>query len=399
MNMLTTVNNETQQILDVLMECATRWKSAKLIIMDEKYISYLNQWCRPCFLTASTDLEMQLPIVEFTSLENLQIENNSPGFDYLNIFLICPKLKRYGANFVSSRPEFLLPDLSHIEEFHVRSEGCLRGPSVGHFLSLMPMLRDCLIERFSSTNDDIDVDASNHRRPVIPNSSLLTSLSVWTHTFRPYAWIDLCLPNLTTLEVYHPPCTPANIAHHSDFILLLVSASSLRKLELKHLAEPMAIDILTSCPSVTTLSLLIDDLRGVDLFKEMTVAVGQAPIVPKLLSLTICLSVYNFRRANDRDIGKCQQQLAEALCRLVESRFPELRPPLNSPSTSGELPSYLEHFTLTATHFSDSNDRFWSGLSLLIARSKSLKQFYGYTKILQIENKGSILSKWCIDRR
>ncbi|KAJ3885407.1 hypothetical protein GG344DRAFT_82739 [Lentinula edodes] len=388
-NMLTSVNTETQQILNVLFECAHCWKSAKLTILDEKYILYLNNWynCRSWDISANSK-----PVVAFSSLENLEIEYSSIGYSYLVVFQLCPQLKTYRVNLASSTSEITLPDVSHVEEFHLGSEGVVGGPSIGHLLCQMPMLKICAIEGFYSTRNDIGVDTEQ----VFPNRSFLTSLKVWSHTFHLHAWKDLHLPNLTTLEVYHIPFTETRRMDVSQFVDVLMSASSLQKLKLEHLPELTAIALLGSCPSITTLHLLVDGFQGVDLFKRMT------PAVPRLSVLTVHLSMNSFT-VDRSEFNSFQDQLAEAICCFVDSRFAISGPVAadwNSVSCTGEF-AFLEQFTLDAIHFGYHvyNRRFWYRLSLISAHSRHLKIISNSTTILQTEGNGLVASHLCIGKR
>ncbi|KAJ3887369.1 hypothetical protein GG344DRAFT_80816 [Lentinula edodes] len=142
MNVLTTVNSIIKQVLKILLEHAKRWRSLKFTAADEMYIRHLNEWCSLHCLVSPGYSKTQLSDVVFLSLEDLQVEYLHPGHDRFSLFQASPRLKKYSVNFMSCRPKLALPDLSHLEEFHV-IEGFLEGPSIGYFLSQMPLLRNC----------------------------------------------------------------------------------------------------------------------------------------------------------------------------------------------------------------------------------------------------------------
>ncbi|KAJ3805067.1 hypothetical protein F5876DRAFT_70112 [Lentinula aff. lateritia] len=242
--MHTTVNNNIKQVLKILLEHAKRWRSLKFTAADETYIRHLNEWCSLDCLVSSGYSKTQLSDVVFLSLEDLQVEYLHPGHDRFSLFQASPRLKKYSVNFMSCRPKLALPDLSHLEEFHV-IEGFLEGPSIGYFLSQMPLLRDCTIEGFLSTHDDLN----------------------------------------------------------SDF-------------------KPMASDLLAACPPITNLRLRIDDIEGMEHFKQTTLGLSRTSIAPKLSSLTVHLMVYGFRRMGSQsDSHSVQEQLVDVLCSLVEPRL------------------------------------------------------------------------------
>ncbi|KAJ3855441.1 hypothetical protein EV368DRAFT_79657 [Lentinula lateritia] len=373
----TTVNNNIKQVLKILLEHAKRWRSLKFTAADETYIRHLNEWCSLDCLVSSGYSKTQLSDVVFLSLEDLQVEYLHPGHDRFSLFQASPRLKKYSVNFMSCRPKLALPDLSHLEELHV-IEGFLEGPSIGYFLSQMPLLRDCTIEGFLSTHDDLNSDFSEYEPPNSSYTSTLSSLKVSTCTFRPHAWKNLCLPNLTSLEIYHPPVSSTrrtDVSQYSDFISMLISASSLQTLSLVALSEPMASDLLAACPPITNLRLRIDDSEGMEHFKQTTLGLSRTSIAPKLSSLTVHLMVYGFRRMGSQsDSHSVQEQLVDVLCSLVEPRtFP-----------------FLRHFTLNAVHFGNHDQHFWSRLRLT-GRLKALKVINNSTSTLRAEDGNHIV--------
>ncbi|KAJ3804481.1 hypothetical protein F5876DRAFT_70597 [Lentinula aff. lateritia] len=293
----TTVNNNIKQVLKILLEHAKRWRSLKFTAADEMYIRHLNEWCSLDCLVSSGYSKTQLSDVVFLSLEDLQVEYLHPGHDRFSLFQASPRLKKYSVNFMSCRPKLALPDLSHLEEFHV-IEGFLEGPSIGYLLSQMPLLRDCTVEGFLSTHDDLN----------------------------------------------------------SDF-------------------KPMASDLLAACPPITNLRLRIDDIEGMEHFKQTTLGLSRTSIAPKLSSLTVHLMVYGFRRMGSQsDSHSVQEQLVDVLCSLVEPRtFP-----------------FLRHFTLNAVHFGNYDQHFWSRLRLT-GRLKALKVINNSTSTLRAEDGNHIV--------
>ncbi|KAH7878321.1 uncharacterized protein C8R40DRAFT_1167746 [Lentinula edodes] len=350
--------HEMNQTLNLLIENSKRWKSAKIDIADSGFT--------PNFLL-SRSLKNTCGILELSvptpNLEDLEIDNHNWRNTACKIFPVCPRLKKFTANHLSWGPAFTGHNFFELVELHMGSDGGLFGPSIAHFLLGMPSLQTASIAKFCKT-DDVAAELTS------PHESSVTSLRIWTGTFQcPTAWRGLEFPQLKTLEVFHPATTID--LEYTCFTSILHSASSLQVLELKCLPEEMAVAFLAACPSISTLSLLLQYPDGTELLKRMMLGLTEYPIASKLSSLIIRVSTLNYRflqmPGSHLRLRQFRTQLSETLRLLLKSRSASLQSGLHCSSY------HLEHFVLDVTDVDEGREEAWSKLSLLAPGFKTFK--------------------------
>ncbi|KAJ4471700.1 hypothetical protein C8J55DRAFT_563385 [Lentinula edodes] len=378
---------ETQGVLEALMVHSKRWKSAKLMLNLQQKITGVYRRSLIDRSTRDGRPRFYLPVADFPSLEELELENLKRASFCFRSFRSWSQLKKLSIQHMRWC-QFAVHDFSRLIEFHV-SQGLI-GPSIAHFLLHMPMLQKFTLESFRYVDHQLQVEGDPRNESNVHSHSSLTSLKIYPGALSPVSWKDIRLPNLHTLELevseqdlLQDTSDILKWAQSSPFLSVLNSTTHLQILDLDCVPEQTAIEIVTACSSITTLNLRIGDFEGAELFKQMSAGFGHTPIAPKLSSFRVYLLgsklAYQIRVYTRFGWNIAFIRLAKALYGLIESRCATL--PEACVADSEETPRYSFTQNASGILVLDSEDssslmqfghekRIWSRLA---STSKSFK--------------------------
>ncbi|KAJ3888896.1 hypothetical protein GG344DRAFT_79333 [Lentinula edodes] len=357
---------ETQGVLDALMVHSKRWKSAKLMLNLQQKITRVYRRSLVDRSTRDGRPRFYLPIADFPSLEELELENLKRAPFCFRSFRSWSQLKKLSIQHMRWC-QFAVHDFSRLIEFHV-SQGLI-GPSIAHFLLHMPMLQKFTLESFRYVDHQLQVEGDPRNESDVHSHSSLTSLKIYPDALSPVSWKDIRLPNLHTLELevseqdlLQDTSDILKWAQSSPFLSVLNTTTHLQILDLDCVPE-------NKPPSK---SLLL-----------MSAGFGHTPIAPKLSSFRVHLLgsklAYQIRVYTRFGWNIAFIRLAKALYGLIESRCATL--PEACVPDSEETPRYSFTQNASGILVLDSEDssslmqfghekRIWSRLA---STSKSFK--------------------------
>ncbi|KAF9063978.1 hypothetical protein BDP27DRAFT_1334317 [Rhodocollybia butyracea] len=239
MMMTTTYGSEysiPKQAFNLLLDNSSRWKEVVLELGSE------------------TNILLSLGLIrgaEFSNMKHLDLRYQISEEVFIQMLIRMPNLHTLvGATF--DWENFSQCDLSQLIE--LRSAG-FYGTSLGLFLSRMPGLKECYLERFRFQPIGTLLQGDCHS-----NLSTL-SLNLDGFDYKPGGWKNTCMPHLKTLDLLAHDGTRGRWLEHNSIIIadlssmVLLSRATLQRLKLQGVPSQDAIAFIESHPSIADLTI------------------------------------------------------------------------------------------------------------------------------------------------